>query len=295
MSNKPNLFIVGTSKSGTTSLHYYLSKHQDIYMSELKEPHYFAKIPVLGPTTSILDDDKYLNLFENSNNEKFIGEASATYLYFEGTAERIKKFNPNSKIIIILRNPMERAFSHYLMDRDRYGTEDNASEVVLMDEDYTGKYGFHGLDVNPYIFPSLYTKHIKKYLEVFGTENVKIIFFEDMIQDQENTLLDLLKWLGLTTNKFKFDKENKNPYRKVRYPKIYSLLEVRLIRKLKSLISPKLKKHILNFLYQPADKPKLSTELKNTMYDNFFKQDINELAELLKINLNEKWKLNENK
>jgi len=123
----PNFLIVGAPKSGTTSLYYYLKEHPEIYMSKLKEPHFFSKecknLPFRGPKDESLGSTKYMNLtwedyqnlFKGAITYKAVGEASADYLYyFKCSIKNIKKYLGNPKIIIILRNPIERAFSAYL-------------------------------------------------------------------------------------------------------------------------------------------------------------------------------------
>ena len=140
---KPNLFIVGAAKAGTSALHAILSEHPNIFMSPVKEPNYFSsdllvdnfnseqkkkfkneKIQFLNngavrPCHQLYVRNKtdYLRLFKDADSKvKYCGEASVSYLFSKIAAQKIKEFNPVSKIIIILRNPVERAFSHFLMD-----------------------------------------------------------------------------------------------------------------------------------------------------------------------------------
>ena len=118
MEKWPNLFIVGAPKAGTTSLHEYFEKKiPGIFMSDVKEPYYFCKtlIPIDHYITPIRDKKKYLELFEKSKTEKIIGESSVWYLSDPDASSLIYQKVPNAKIIIMLRDPVERAFSHYLM------------------------------------------------------------------------------------------------------------------------------------------------------------------------------------
>jgi hypothetical protein len=118
---KPNLFIAGAAKSGTTSLCKYLSQHPEIFLCYPKEPRYFSSkyknFPHNGPGDYVADnftikeESKYIDLFKSIKHEKIIGEASLDYLYFSNSAYDIKKYSPNAKVIIILRNPIDRAFS----------------------------------------------------------------------------------------------------------------------------------------------------------------------------------------
>src|SRR5258708_108403 len=138
----PNFFIVGAPKAGTTSLYYYLGQHPDVYMSPVKEPNYFAEEIrlcnigaqwqdwaqrendslqqyLLGPMQEkrfggiVSNWTDYLKLFQNVNGEKAIGEASVCYLWSRTAARNIASTTPNAKIIMVLRNPVDRAFSQY--------------------------------------------------------------------------------------------------------------------------------------------------------------------------------------
>jgi len=113
----PNLLIVGAAKSGTTSLHNYLKQHPDIFMSDHKEPHFFInnEIGTNRIPKGISKFDDYIALFKNSESYKYRGESSAMYLQFPDISiKNINKYlNDNVKIIIMLRNPIERAFSGY--------------------------------------------------------------------------------------------------------------------------------------------------------------------------------------
>src|SRR5262245_16436607 len=116
----PNFFIVGAAKAGTTSLHAYLSAHPQVFMPALKEPHYFADFE-LSPEFDnfmpvIRDQPAYQDLFRGSQGSTAVGEASPSYLCDPAAAARIKAAIPDAKIVISLRNPVDRAYSHYLMD-----------------------------------------------------------------------------------------------------------------------------------------------------------------------------------
>ena len=117
---KVDFFIVGAPKAGTTSLYHYLNEHLEVEMSSQKEPDYFSDDALqeqgLYYGKNRIDTlDKYNNLFVN-HQAKLRGEGSVSYFFYDDVPNKIKKYNPDSKIIIMLRNPIDRAFSHYLMD-----------------------------------------------------------------------------------------------------------------------------------------------------------------------------------
>ena len=115
----PNFLIIGSAKGGTSSLHYYLRQHPQIFMPDLKEPRFFAlegeTLNFQNPDSAINHDSvtnlrEYKNLFANAINEIGIGEASPLYLYSEKAVRRIKHYVPDAKLIVILRNPVDRSF-----------------------------------------------------------------------------------------------------------------------------------------------------------------------------------------
>ena len=110
---RPNLFIVGAPKCGTSSLHYHLSKHPEIYMSRYKEPHFFGKDLTRLNKIFYTNEKEYLSLFNIVKEEKIIGESSPQYLYSYSAPREIKEFNPESKIIILLRNPINMIYSYH--------------------------------------------------------------------------------------------------------------------------------------------------------------------------------------
>jgi len=127
---KTNLFLIGAMRAGSTTLYHYLSQHPEIYMSPIKEPCFFIaeyrrrnlskiglvdadlqkRIEIINNKGEFRTIEKYQQLFRDIKNEKYAGEASH-YMYHPGTANIIYNYNPNSRIIVSLRNPVERIYS----------------------------------------------------------------------------------------------------------------------------------------------------------------------------------------
>ena len=165
---KVDFFIVGAPKAGTTSLYHYLSEHPQIEMSSQKEPDYFSDKAINEQgmyygKNRVNTLDKYESLFVQKESVVY-GEASVSYLFYENVPEDIKKYNPNAKIIIMLRNPIERAFSHYLMDY-RLGLISDSFENVLAK---ISKHKNAHLFYQQYIEVSKYAKQIQRYLAKLG-------------------------------------------------------------------------------------------------------------------------------
>ena len=131
---KVGIFIVGAPKAGTTSLYNYLNEHPEIVMSMKKETDYFSnesieKQGMYYEKKRIMTLARYHSFFPVSEN-KIYGEASVSYLFYKDVPKKIKDYNDNGKIIVMLRNPVDRAFSHYLMDY-RLGLSSNSFDQII--------------------------------------------------------------------------------------------------------------------------------------------------------------------
>ena len=121
----PNLFLVGATKAGTTTLHQLLSRHAEIYMSTIKEPNFFTGVvgDLLGLMPVVRDAVEYQGLFASAVAQRWRGESSTSYLWDQGAADRIRDRCPDARILVLLRDPVDRAYSHFLMEvregRDR--------------------------------------------------------------------------------------------------------------------------------------------------------------------------------
>lgn len=204
MKTLPNFFIVGAARSGTSSLDRYLSQHPEIYIPPRKETHFFATdhFPPCfkGPgderlnSRVIPDEDQYAQLFADTTGAKAIGESSAFYLCLPGTAERIAQAVPDAKIIMILREPADRAYSAYIfLVRD--GRETLGFVEALSWEEERKQKGFEPMWW--YKELSLYYRQVKHYLEVFGTQQVKVLLYEELFVNPGQTLRDVFTFLGV--------------------------------------------------------------------------------------------------
>ncbi|MBA2556652.1 MAG: hypothetical protein H0V12_04785, partial [Chloroflexi bacterium] len=112
---RPDFFIPGAPKSGTSSMYEYLRQHPEIYLPSLKEPRHFCPDQDSGSDRDglffVRDRDEYLALYAGVRGEKRIGDASVQYLYSRVAAERIREFNPDARFIVMLRNPVHMAYS----------------------------------------------------------------------------------------------------------------------------------------------------------------------------------------
>lgn len=288
----PNLFIVGAAKSGTTSLHNYLNQHSDVFMCTPKEPHFLInneigkeRIPI-----GICTENEYLNLFKGGKEKKYRGESSVMYLMFPKIViPKIKQqFGEDSKIIIMLRNPIERAYSGFQHVR-RYNLQEDCADFKsawnISEERY-----FLKPDMTPasrYKELGLYYKQVKSYL--YGIKNVHIIIYDDYKNDFQNEMRKVFDFLGLNVinidakerymeggwqwkdEKIKRLMMNKNPVRS--FFKI--IIPFKSIRnKIRKIIQKR----------NTSEAPKMKKEDRK-MLEQFYKNDVNKLSGLLGRNL----------
>ena len=203
---KPDFFIVGAPKCGTTSLYYYLRQHPEIFLPDYKEPHYFGKDLKKRSNEFIDNDDEYLSLFKDAKSNQKIGEGSTFYLYSKSAPREIKDYNPGAKIIIMLRNPID--FLHSLHAQFLFsGNEDESDfkEALNLEEDrIQGKKLPKNIDMLDKIY---YRKHafripgqIQSYLRIFGDENVAVIILDDLHKNPGQCLIKILTLLNVDTN-----------------------------------------------------------------------------------------------
>ena len=197
---RPNFLIVGAARSGTTSLYYWLKQHPEVFMPDIKEPSYFVH------GYGISDWRKYLSLFEPGRGKKVIGEASTAYLAAPESPRWIRDVLGNIKIIILLRNPIERAYSLYCwMVMEGYEwlpTFEKALEEEdrrFQDEPFRRSNPEYFWDYM-YFRSGLYYDQVKRYIETFGSNSVKTFLFEDLTRSPEKLYSDVCRFLEVSDN-----------------------------------------------------------------------------------------------
>jgi len=194
--NKPNFLLVGAGKSATRSLYNYMIQHPDVFMPKMKEPQFFVANEVAGRIQKWVDDEgKYFHLFEHAHGKKAIGEASVMYLFFYDVAiKNIKKYlGADVKIMIILRNPVERAYSAYNFVHLNNPDEKYSFEEALEKEDERWKNG-SSLFMQ-YKRMGLYADAVKAYKENFPS--VHIMWYDEMRANPEQVLRGVFEFLGV--------------------------------------------------------------------------------------------------
>lgn len=310
-SNRPNFFVVGAAKGGTTSLYQYLKSHDSVYVSPIKEPHYFCKdircsnFSSLHRLKNCFDITKYLNqkplkpkhlaylekledyeqLFLDVRDETTIGEMSTGYLYSDVAAQEIFQYNPNAKIIIMLRSPVQRAFSHWIMDL-RGGNGAEKSFVESVKEDYSSKHGGWG-EKRLYVELGLYFEQVKRYLDVFPRNQVKVVLYCDYLDKQQSTLSELFSFLNLDFRIYsKSDK-----YNEASVPRFQSVpFIVNFFKRLgiHHILPQRIHVKMKSLFFTKNNLPKLSEKDFNELIE-YFEGDISNLEKLLDVDLG-RWK-----
>lgn len=202
----PNFLVIGAAKSGTSALYRYLQQHPDIYMSPIKEPHFFGyenQPPnTNGPddfvNTAITNINSYLSLFSQVTTEKAIGEASPTYIHLPRAVERIHYHIPNAKLIAILRHPAERAFSAYMhVIRDQRETEQNFRQALQLEEERIAK---NWGPIWHYTKIGYYYKHLTKYYDCFESNQIRIYLYDEFKTNPLKTLQDIFHFLEIDSS-----------------------------------------------------------------------------------------------
>lgn len=194
----PDFFLVGAPKSGTTSLFRYLIQHPSVFVP-VKETQFFADYPsALGPS----DLDEYLALYEGCPAGSRSGDLSSWYLPSVHAARKIHALNPAARIAMILRNPINRAYSHWYKRRVYRGgveheplRETLSFEEALEAEDQRIREGW-GVGFQ-YVTAGLYSEQILRYLRTFPTERVRVYLFEDLVQDPDRLCRDFFAFLEI--------------------------------------------------------------------------------------------------
>lgn len=189
MNRFPDFIIIGAGKCGTTSLHNYLAQHPQIYMCPKKETFFFINEKTRAkhkPWGAVTTTEDYYSLFQDAPKSSVIGEISTNYYAYPESAQLIYNHIPTVKIIAILRDPAERAFSGYQM-HVRQGIEKKSFEQVILEENKYVKRGFYFSELIP-------------YFKTFDRQSIKILLYDDLCQNPLVFMQDLFKFIGVDDN-----------------------------------------------------------------------------------------------
>jgi hypothetical protein len=307
----PNFFLVGAPKAGTTSLYRYLAQHPQIYMSPIKEPHYFAteirvenfdphtqrmarhrnrelKRYFEGPVTRgiwagpVEDWNCYLKLFRAATNEVALGEASTCYLWSPTAAHAIAARFPGSRILMVLRNPVDRAFSQY-----RHMLSFARSGVTLTEHIERG-FSSRGPLIGetwPFLHFGLYSAQIPRYFRHFSREQIHIAFYDDLVRDPASFIASIYGFLGVDSS-FKADTSQR--YMDAAVPRSHvlnrRLRSIGVWQFARDVSPPPIRRRFRRFVYRSNSSLAMTTEERRRLA-SFYRDDIQRLSLLVRRDL----------
>jgi hypothetical protein len=221
---RPDFFIVGAPRSGTTAMYEYLRRHPQVFMPEHKEPQYFGAD--LTHLHDALTEEDYLRLFTPARPEQRVGEATTWYLYSSTAATEIRAFAPQAQIVIMLRNPVDMMYSLF-GELSYYRGEVYDFERALEVEPDRREGRLLGVirrpEVHFYRAAATFSPQVARYFEAFGRERVAVILFDDFVRDPARAYRDLLRFLGVDES-FETSFERVNESKRPRHSRLQDLV-----------------------------------------------------------------------
>jgi len=302
----PDFIIIGAAKSGTTAMYELLRRHPDIYFSPVKEPHYFSDFDVREFTSAfrrnnvidpenyfsqsplpqqfqlfINDPDQYSRLYEDAPEGKIRGEASTSYLYSERAPKAILKHNPDTRLIAILRNPVERAFSHHTMAL-KYGYTTDDFLTALKKDQAKKEKGWSRSEL--FLELGHYDDQLERYYKYFPRNQIHVIIHEEWrVQPQKtmNRVTGFLKTTPLNLPEQKTHNTGEVP----RYAQLNQWLHRMGLRQyLADQLPTAMKEKLRSWYLKPKEVDLMTPEARDFL-EEYYRSRIRRLEDLLKRSL----------
>lgn len=297
MFTQPNFFFIGGMRCGSTSLNLMLEQHPDVYMSHIKEPYYYtaeAYRNIESPTAELIDqmrtfeaggkyrtDQTYQSLFMDVNDAKIVGESSH-YIYHPDTAAEIFKHCPEARILVSLRNPVDRLFSEFLFALR------NGSEAATF-SDYVEWYSrdYKSGDIRekskvPKLNKGLQSGLLAPWIAQFGQDRVKLVLFDDLNHMPVETMMDIFRWLQIDTgHKFQKVHAQKGGASKARWLTNAMNSNSAWLNKVKTSIPKSARIKLRSILYSKIlERPDMDEKTRQFLWD-FYQDDVKYLSEII--------------
>ncbi|MDJ0690515.1 MAG: sulfotransferase [Xenococcaceae cyanobacterium MO_188.B32] len=303
---KPNLFLVGQPKSGTTALDQFLGEHPDIFMAKIKCPNYFCKDFHRESDSfhksqlffDVRDENEYLKLFSRASSQKIIGETSDHALSSEVAASEIHKFNPEAKIIILLREPLSFLYSlhNYYLNYTNEDEEDFSKALLLESSRIKGElipprtmcpsWLYYSKRVN-------YYEQVKRFYDKFGLSQIKIIIYEDFLEKNHHFFREISRFLGVDTS-FSPQYCLVNTSKDIRFKQLNSIVNNPKLKYLsRKLFSQRFNeivrdKIVAKLLLKESSRSSLPIKIREQLMQKF-KPEVLKMSQLLGVDLEQKW------
>lgn len=193
MIKKVDFIICGTQKGGTSALDAYLRHHPEICMADRKEVHYFDNEDTFHGQS--LDYRIYHSFFHPLPEHKLFGEATPIYMYWYDAPRRMWEYNPNMKLFVVLRNPIDRAYSHWNMERSRNNESLSFGEAIEKENERCRKALPYQHRIYSYVDRGFYLEQLRRLWKYFPKDQVLILRNEELGSDPKNTLQRVCRFL----------------------------------------------------------------------------------------------------
>jgi hypothetical protein len=283
----PTFLIIGAARSGTTSLYDYVRQHPDVYASPVKEPNFFAveggPVQHRGPGEEelhwITDLHAYTALFRNAPVGRATGEASTLYLYSSKAPARIQRYVPDVRLVAILRNPVERAYSAFTYLRER-GSEPRASflDALAAEDERVAQNWSH---IWHYRRMGLYYEQLSRYYERFGADQIRVFLYEELVDDPGRIVRQLFEHIRVDPAFEARTSVRRNISGEPRYRFLAPILSPnRLTTRLRPLLAGRLDPLVTRIKQRAMVKPPMP-EAAMRQLNFFYRSDVERLGDLI--------------
>lgn len=303
---KPNLFIPGAPKSGSTSLYYYLSQVPEVFVSPKKEINYFCKdhleenIKFHGKQFNYsgiqtFTDENYLKYFKGADEKKhkYASDSSVWYFSSKKAAQEIYNFNNNAKVILLLREPVDLLYAYHstLLLVNSESESDFEKALALEEERKKGNKLVKSIAWPSRLYYSEFMKlseHVERYLKVFPKENIKILFLEDMKKDINTVWQEIMDFLNIETE-VEIDFSIRNSHRSpILMPKLPGPIKDFLNRVIPISIQDTLDRWLRHFFSVKKKRKPMNENLRKELMKKFY-PEVEKLSKLLERDLIKFW------
>ena len=289
----PNFMCLGAAKSGTTTLYDILRQHPDIYIPAFKEPHFFDI-----PENYKNGIEWYKRNYFRNANKKIIADFTPSYFFEKEAPKRIfKNLGRDMKFLVVFRNPVDRAYSHYLHSKRDDHESENFEKSLELEVSRLNKHenqsDYLSYLRHSYVHQGLYAQMINRYLQYFSLDNFLFIHFEnELLQERELTIKRILEFLEIDSVLLRTDIRS-NPSSKEKSKSLKKLMNKRgwwrdVIKfmipsvQLRQIIRNRIQRiNITEFKAQ-----QLSQEVKSNLLEKYFRKDISDLEKTLNKKMN---------
>ena len=279
----PNFLCLGTQKAGTTTLHDILSQHSSIFLPQRKEAHFFDQEERYSKGINWWID----TFFAEYQGEQIWGAITPEYLYYEEVPQRIfNDLGSDVKFVVILRNPVDRAYSHYLMSKRR-GFEKSTFQEAIANESLKIKIGEHERNHLSYISRGMYSEQIERYFKLFPRKQFLFLSFEDNIcSNLEHSIREIQNFLGVPFEDLDTHVKS-NEASQMKSEKVQKLIRSDnfIKRFLKSIIPEKIRQNLKQKAIRlnegkSLESKKLSKQERQDIFNTYYSGEIKELKKL---------------